>query len=612
MKSPIPRAFKLPALSINWSIPLTLVLIYFLSLTIYLGNGRGIMFVDTGPACHLAMSIIRDGDLDLNELRPVISLLELDYVTKEVNGNLISSYPVGTPVLAAPFYLIGIAFGITPDQYDGLARLEKFASANIAALLSVLFWILLKRRTDASLSLRILLWVAFAFGSSNWIVNSQALWQHGPLQIFLTLSLLTLPRDLSHRHSPWRVALCGLLLGVAGFMRPTGYILIPVWGLYLLIKNWRLAFPFTAGAIIGFIPQVVYNLTYIPRGDGGYFHMIFANEFFRKLTPVDNGLALLFSPSRGLFVFMPYMILLALWLLPPVRKALSRTHHGLLLVGSALAIFIIYLAFEVWWQGWCYGPRFLSDILPFLFLLLVPPLQFIINNSRAVLIPGLIFTFTAVTWSVGVQALGAARYDGGWDHRVMLTPFPDVAWDWKDNIIRDAWTGGANPRATIHAPDYYAVSPGHIYRMGMPESTHFYYSGFYGQEGWGTWSRGAQKAAMHFHFPAGPGKLYLAAMGTGSPYAAARFDIYLNGRRVEKARLRHNAFSDWQKELIEIPLKQNRLTGKLERLEIVSHDARRATPNGRYYGLAIKEMVYVPASQSHRAADLIDAMMKIE
>src|SRR5690606_16936922 len=191
MKSTIPSAFTLPALPINWSIALTLVLIYFLSLTIYLGNGRGIMFVDTGPACHLAMSIIRDGDLDLNELRPVISLLELDYVTKEVNGNLISSYPVGTPVLAAPFYLIGIAFGITPDQYARLARLEMFVSANIAALLSVLFWILLKRRTDASLSLRILLWVAFAFGSPNWLVNSQALWQYGPLQFFLTLLLLT-------------------------------------------------------------------------------------------------------------------------------------------------------------------------------------------------------------------------------------------------------------------------------------------------------------------------------------------------------------------------------------------------------------------------------------
>jgi hypothetical protein len=592
-------------------VPLALIFIYLLTLFVYLANGRSIAFVDTGPARHLALSILRDHDLDLDEVKPYLPVLELDYVTKEVNGKLISYYPVGTPFLAAPFYLAGMAAGLSPDQYDGLAKLEKWAAANIGALLSVLFWVLLRRRTHARFSVRLLLWIAFVFGSSNWIVNSQGLWQHSPLQIFEILALLALPRNLALTRNYWRVAACGLLLGLAGFMRPTGYVLIPVWGLYLLWKNWRFALPFAAGVIVGGLPQILYNLAYVPRGDGGYFQLIFGNDYFKDLHPVHNCFALLFNPSRGIVIFSPYVLLLGLWGFAAVRRRAALEIPRLLLAGSALAIFSIYLGFQIWWQGWCYGARFLSDILPFLFLLMVPPLEYLVSARRLVAVPGVAFTVLCIVWAVGVQALGAVRYDGGWDGRVQLAGYWDIAWDWEDNIIRDAWNGNADPRAQVQSPGYYTVEPGRIYRMGLRESRQYLFSGFYDQEGWGTWTRGVQPAVMRLHFPQGPGKLYLAAMGTGSDYAPARFDIELNGRRVKKARIHHNSFITWKKELIEIPLKKNRLTGGVERLTIISHDGRRAAPTGRIYGMGIKEMLYVPAAAQDTATSKIVEMMAI-
>lgn len=610
MMSLDPYAPALKRASFPRTVPLALVLIYVITLVVYMANGRGTMFLDSGPTSHLALSVVRDGDLDLNELRPFMRLVELDYVTQEVNGKLISVYPVGTPIMAAPFYYLAMKAGIASDQYDGLAKLEKFAAANIGAMLSVLFWILLARRTTASPGLRVVLWIAFAFGTSNWAINSQALWQHGPLQICIILALLALPQSWEGRGAALRLVACGICLGMAGFMRPTGYILIPVWGVYILLKNWRLALVFGVGAILGFMPQVWYNLTYVPRGDGGYFQFIFGHDYFKDIHPVQNFFSLLFSPSRGLFIFSPYMALLALWAMPQVRKFSAMLDApAALLACSCLAVFTIYLGFKVWWQGWCYGARFFSDILPFLFLLLVPPLQCLVSRRRLIAVPATVLAAIALTWSVGVQALGAVRYDGGWDGRVEVPANPDVAWDWRDNTIRDAWSGGVDPRATQHSAPYYEVAPGHIYQMGMRESRQFFFSGFYGQEGWGIWSRGAQPAVMKMHFPAGEGKLYLAAMGTGSNFAPARYDIYLNGRRVKKAKLYYDAFTKWQHELVEIPLRKNRLTGGVETIEIKSRDGRRAGPNGRFYGLGIKKMVYIPTTLEHMETSKTQQLM---
>ncbi len=601
LKSRIPRWV--------YSTPATLFYIYFLTLAVYLVNGRSIAFVDTGPARHLALSLIRDHDLDLNEVRPFLDVLELGYTTKEVDGDRVSYYPVGTAFLAAPFYAVGLLFGLEADQLDGLAKLEKWAAANLGAILAVLFWVLLKRRTAAGPAIRIFVLLAFAFGSPNWVLNSQGLWQHIPLQIFIVLALLMLPQSLAVRGATWRLAWCGVLLGLAGFMRPTGFILIPVWGLYLFFKSFPKAMAFGAGAVVGALPQILYNFTYIRDEKSGYFNLIFKGGYFEDLRIIDNLLALLFSPSRGLFIFCPFLLLLAPWLIRKMRRPqFVLAVPPLLLTMSASAIFCIYLVFQIWWAGWCYGPRFMSDIMPFLCLLLVPPLRFLCTRRPAFAIPTVALAAITLIWAIGLQVVGAFRYDGGWDGKVVIAHYPDAAWHMRDNAIAYCWTGAVDPYKYVQPPGYYTVPPGVIHEMDKQLAFQWLYAGFYEQEWWGVWSQGVMPATLLLHLEQGPGRLYINAMGTGSNYDPARYDVYLNGHHIDEELIHPNAFIDWKSETLSIPLKEKYLTGGIEHLRIISRDPRRAAPTGRTYGIGLKTMLYVPEAMEDEATSTVEHM----
>jgi len=593
---------------------LVILVLYLGALSVYLANGRSIAFVDTGPTRHLALSLIRDHDLKLNEIASQLQMLEMTYTVRKIGHNVVSYYPVGTAFLAVPYFIAGMLAGIPLDQIDGLSRLEKWSGANLGALLAVLFWILLRRRTDLTFWPRLLLWAAFAFGTSNWVVNSQGLWQHIPLEIFEVLALLALPRKPDQRSSTARLIICGLCLGLGGFMRPTGYVLIPVWMIYIGWNRFKNLPAFALGIFVGILPQLIYDIKYVRGNDAGYFNLIFKHGFFENTQPLQNFVSLLASPSRGVLIFSPFLLLLCLWTISPIRKRLI-THAGvspLLLAISSGAIFLVYLFFQQWWAGWTYGSRFFSDMMPFLILLLCAPFAWILKNPNMLCqAVGISIALITIFWSVSVQALGAFRYDGAWDGRTNLTMFPYAAWDWCDNTIRFCFSEGKDPRAKFNSADYYRVEPGRIYRMGRREAAQFLSRGFYGQEEWGVWSRSVLPGVLALHLPNGPGKLYLGAMGTGSPYAPARFEIKLNGHRLKTQLIHPNAFASWQQEVLEIPMSAKDLNGKIELLEIWSRDGTRPWVVGRVYGMALKEMLYVPEGQLGRYKSALDQMRKM-
>lgn len=106
---------------------------------------------------------------------------------------------------------------------------------------------------------------------------------------------------------------------------------------------------------------------------------------------------------------------------------------------------ILYALWYSWWGGWCFGPRFLTDALPLLILLLVPTW----NWFRGRPFWKVVFILTAI-YSFAVQCAGSLWYPRGKpdsypqpidrDNRL----FQGRLWSWRDSqlsrIVREGIT----------------------------------------------------------------------------------------------------------------------------------------------------------------------------
>ncbi|MEK6222933.1 MAG: hypothetical protein N2D54_11865, partial [Chloroflexota bacterium] len=154
-------------------------------------NSPVITSFDSKWSIHSAISIIREGNLNLDEY---VHLLETpDYRVETVNGHIYSIYPHGTPILAVPLVWI-IDWGLTHFfqmdlqqlAIDGwfMGRIEVFIASIIVALSTVIIYKTSLLITNNH-AWAILLSFVFAFGTSAWSTASRGLWQHGPSMLML-------------------------------------------------------------------------------------------------------------------------------------------------------------------------------------------------------------------------------------------------------------------------------------------------------------------------------------------------------------------------------------------------------------------------------------------
>ena len=100
---------------------------------------------------------------------------------------------------------------------------------------------------------------------------------------------------------------------------------------------------------------------------------------------------------------------------------------------AALAILLTYSKFIVWWGGHGYGPRYLTDAMPFigpLFAFGLPPLAGRTFRARAATVAIMV----ALTYSMSIQAIGAFCWPSSWT----LNDNPHYRyrlWDWRESDI---------------------------------------------------------------------------------------------------------------------------------------------------------------------------------
>lgn len=401
-------------------------------LFVYFSNMRYIPAGDSTPTRLLPVSIIKEGDFDLDEF----NLPEKAWYIREINGRVLSQYPIFPALMALPIYLVPTLF--TADVLPLVPLLGKISSALFVATASLVLFLLLKQITGLGNSLIITL--IFALATNNWSTSSQALLQHGPGEFFIVLSLYFLFKARKNKEV---IPLSGLFMATAYSMRPIHAIAVIVLGCYVILKYRKHKVLISKYVLLSLIPVAlvfIYNFFYFDNIFGGY-GMKFRSEIF----PVKSFFGLLFSPSRGLFTYSPILLFSIPGMILALRKKDALYVHIFIIV---VAYLLVYTRWYNWWGGWSYGPRLLTDVLPFLMLFFVPLLsnslisQKAASKLRFLMKAGFTATF-AVSFliSVGVQAVGAYKYNNSWNvgdyvrRGAPIDHFPDRLTYWHDSQL---------------------------------------------------------------------------------------------------------------------------------------------------------------------------------
>jgi len=404
------------------------LLIGLCCLLVYNANGRAISAGDTYPARYLPFAIWRHHTVLLDPIATLTAQGRGDtafWMVHVPGGHVISLYPVVLPVLIAPLYLPAAGYlhlrGWTDGRLDPLARImEKLSASLLAALSASLLYLLLRRRAAPPTAL--LLTLAYAFGTTTWVIGSQALWQHGMAELLVIGALLLLTGPCT---AP-RALAAGLLCGLIAANRPPDVILAAALGAYgLFWAGRRQALLLAAAAALPMGLVLLYNLGVAGNLAGGYGRVGKATYFRHDLLAGLGGL--LFSPTRGLFVFSPFLLFLVLaWRHLPR----DRGERGLTLAMSAGIVLQLLLYAKADWRGGVsWGPRYMTDLLPMLLWMLVPVVAMMRGLGRTCFL-------LAVGAAVAIEAIGAFWYTGATDRAIFaVTSGPHqmrAAWDWRN------------------------------------------------------------------------------------------------------------------------------------------------------------------------------------
>ena len=425
-----------------------LLIIFSLFLIGYLINGKTIGSGDTVPARYLPLSVLREGDFDLDEFRFLYTpetLLPQDplsqfvitpketsipYYLQNMNGHYVSIYPVGSAILALPFYLLS-ALGTVKVQSLLIIELEKIAAASIVAVSAMVLYAALRLLSGDRIAL--LTTIAYGFGSSSLSASSQALWQHGGSQVALAASFYCLIK--AKTTDPKWAAYAGFPLAFALISRPSDIALVLPLVVYVLMSYRDVIWSFLISALPPVLFQFLYNIIYFSNPVRTQYSM---SDSSRWNMPVwDSFTGLLFSPARGLFIYSP------IFLFSLIGIVLAWKKHGdpfyrYISIGIALEIFL-HSMWRGWWGGVCYGPRLLADLTPALAITFCPLKDWLLNSRFSrVMFMCLLFC------SVSAHAIGAFVDDGTWTYTRQVKRFPSQLWSWTDNQLVNPIRSGLN------------------------------------------------------------------------------------------------------------------------------------------------------------------------
>jgi len=354
-------------------------------------------------------------------------------------GHWYNLYPEGVPVVALPIVaLLDVATRLTAalrlrsshpviaaflagDLARGRAITELVCGAIFCAITAWLMYRIAERFLSRTQSALIML--LCAFGTAQWSIASRSLMQHGPSALFLALALYL---AVSARDQPARVALLSLPLATAFAVRPSNFISVAVFSIYVALHHSRWFLRFVGWSLPVAVPFLVYNLLVRHSLFPTYYNYGSA-ERSPALTDLTMNLV---SPSRGLLIFTPVVLFSAAGMV-----LAWRSRWCFPLTSYLVAIAIAHsLLIALYWPGHGYGPRYYSDLSP-LFAFFWIPAVLSWQKSQGKLRTASACLFVALAaWSIFVHARGATSTAANlWSASpVNVDDARWRVWDWRD------------------------------------------------------------------------------------------------------------------------------------------------------------------------------------
>jgi hypothetical protein len=400
-----------------------------------LAHGAILGAVDTQPVAPTAVSLVREGNVDLSEflaLRPWNPLTgrgtELRAAFQRLaDGRILSAFPPGmvpwATVVAIGSRLVGADF----DRPAKFLRLEKITASVVASAVLTLFFLAACRLGSPAPALVTTLMLAT--GSAVLTTVGLGLWQHGGVAFWLLAALLI--EFISNGHpSRWVVVLQSVALAQMLACRPTAALLVGMFGLWVLARQPRRAVALGLLTTVTYLPWVAFYAAVYGNPFGPQTMLMNSGGQFWSFFQADRILGVLACPARGLFVYQPWALLGLVALGVPSLRGCGPRGWPLFAVVAVTAHVLIIAAWHDWSGGWCWGSRLLTEINPLLGLLAVPVVAVMLPTrpGRAALIGlamcGLVVHLPAITRNAG-------QWNAVTDHDADL-------WSWSNAPFRFA------------------------------------------------------------------------------------------------------------------------------------------------------------------------------
>lgn len=445
------------------------ILIFFVPLAVFVASPVRVL-TDSHYSMLLSQSLLENWRFALDEYfrlpldpnkYPDGSADHIPYIVETVNNHAYYSYPPGSSILSIPFVGIMNGLGVSSINSDNSYNIEDeetievYLASLLMAVLAVVFF--RSARLFLPLHWSFLIALGGVLGTQVWSTASRGLPTH-TWAIFLQGWVIFMLLKQEVKASGINPFILASLLSWMYFVRPTSTIPIILISIYIAIFYRNIFVQYALTGISWLIIFVAYSLSCFGTVLPSYYLQGNIIQFHSLLAGLNGSL---FSPSRGLFIYVPVFFFVLCWAAFHFRFLQPRRVAILVLSVISGYVFICSV-WPCWWGGHSFGARLLTDTVPWFVVLAILCSQAMLNRHaehssqglsfvrRIQIIIGILF----VLLSVFINAQGALVWKT-WQWNSNPTNIdhdPDRLWDWKHPQFLAGCSHAPPPPFSVNTP----------------------------------------------------------------------------------------------------------------------------------------------------------------